>query len=227
MIQYGGTALGGVKVTACLTTFQDLLAGTHSSQATNELWATSATLSSFAVDGKFCLVRFAPTLDRLCSKQQWRKLALTYVVDVGKALISICTSYTILQYTGSDGRVVELMIYHAALFCRNLPRKSRSEVADWLMQQLTDRLSIITWLISMSEDHRRLKSFWSKHSRAISVLIVEFSFVMLQLAEILNADDDVIQSDDLKVVREFLGILRDAGILLRYPTFMSSRPTQL
>lgn len=117
-IQDGGTQISGVKITACLTNFQDLLTGARSSQVSRGLWeaihAGRILAPEFTTEGKPCLVKSATMLDWICDKKVWRNFTTAVAVAAAKGLMSLCSALSRLRYEGLDGRLTELMIHYAA-----------------------------------------------------------------------------------------------------------------
>jgi len=216
-----------VNVTACLTTFQDLLAGTSSSKESRGWWASRTAGRTFSatpltIEGKFSLLQLATWLDWICNKKTWRNLTVAQAVASTKTLISVCSSVSILRYAGLDGRVAELMIYHAALICYDFPWEARNEVAKWSLRQITDCMPVVSALSLVSHDDRiTLLQYQSKHCQDTITLMVENSAITLQLAKALNSDGGVIDSYTLNWIQDVVQRTQRLQTLFGYPTLLS------
>jgi hypothetical protein len=193
-----------VNVTACLTTFQDLLTGTSSSKESKEWWANGAAgqtfpATPFTIEGKFSLLQFATWLDYICNKKTRQNLTVTKAVALTKNLIFMCSSVTRLRCVGLDERVVELMTYHAAFLCWILPRDAKREVASWLWRvPVSDKL-VTDERVSMSGVDLLVQER-SKRCREKMIQIIGISTIILQLSKALNACGDAIASHELTYV---------------------------
>lgn len=221
MVQHGGTQISGVKLTACIISFHDLLHGSSSSEQSRKWWSdfnTKAPDSSpITVDGKLCLIRLATWLERFCNKQIWHKLTLASAMASAKDLVSACASISILRYAGLDGRLAELMLYRVALLCYSLPWQARNEVVKWCLQQIFDRLPMLHAPDLICSDDPALQ-YPFKRCRASVIRIVEVSDIVLQLAKALNAHGDVIDRTDLKNVRKLMKAVEQLGLILPHPS---------